>query len=157
MIWAAAFIALLLIISSPRLRNYVLVAVVIGAAAYFILQYRSQMEEGRARALIKASELKLDELRFTSVKFTNEISGRVTNTSAHVLEEFDLRLTFRDCPQEGKDEACTSLGAGTAGIHMEVPPGETRSFAGGVWTSEELHAKGRLDWSWQIGTIKGRL
>jgi hypothetical protein len=141
--WATVVLVVVvaLAVVSPHFRYLALIAAVIVGAGLYVLheKEKKQAEDSRkqqaAREAWSRSAIEIKELHFSGVHLKDRsygpymaLHGVVTNKGKHVLGEFDVEVTLKDCEDKTKETNCKIVGQARGTATPGVPSGQTRSF-----------------------------
>lgn len=143
MFWAilSLIVVIVLAIVSPGFRYFALIVGGIAVGGFYLMleNEKKRNEERRLNeALARAwseNAIRLGELQFNGVHLKNRsygpymaLDGVVANNGKYMLDEFDVRVTLKDCEDKTKETNCRIVGRASGTARPKVPSGQTRSF-----------------------------
>ena len=144
MAWAIPLLIVVVVLAIvfPGFRYFALIAAVLAGGGYYLLlesEKKAAEESRKQKAAWEAwsrSAIDLKELHFSGVHLKNRsygpymaLDGVVANNAKHVLGEFDVEVTLKDCEDKTKETNCEVVGQAVGTATPVVPSGQTRSFS----------------------------
>ena len=99
------------------------------------------------------------EQRIQAMPFPDDfhLSGRVKNSSKHVLSNLGLRVKILDCPPgvAASTRECETVGETRATKALSIPPDQSRDFDVKLSLADEIVARGVLGFDYSIDYLEG--
>jgi hypothetical protein len=158
-------VIILMMVSSPAFRNFVLVvAVLLGGGLWLLIDNsnksaeKSRIErdtqERFALAAIKIADLKLDDVKLKKTSYglsDYTLEGTVTNNSAYPLGAMWFEVTLTDC----QNENCRVVGQTTVSASVTVPAGQVRAFSSYAVRFNNLPpVNGARTWTFKVTSLR---
>jgi hypothetical protein len=152
---------IMLMISSPAFRNFVLIAVVVLGGGLWLLidssnksaeksRIEKENQERFALAAIKISDLKLDDVKLKKASYglsDYTLEGTVTNNSSYPLGTIWFEVTLTDC----QNDNCRIVGQTNASTSVTVPAGQVRAFSSYALRFNNLPpVSGARSWTFKV-------
>jgi hypothetical protein len=148
--WLTALIAVVLfvwlLIKFPRFRIVALLVVGSLALLVFLMIRSNEVRERESHSFISASQLDLKDVTLHHSFALWEVAGTVRNNSRYTLHDFSMKVTVRDCPDQGD---CVVIGEEKAFIWVTVPSSQIRAFKADIFLHDMPKPK-NMSWSYQI-------
>jgi hypothetical protein len=146
--------AVILFVKFPAFRKITMIVVAAGVVGIILLLGYSKEQEANgarkreaAKHLVAPTSLVFEDMRLGNQYGDYRLTGRVKNTSQHMVTAIAVKLSISDCDSSGH---CDVVGDKEEECHLRIPPGQARDIDETLFMENGTVIRNTMRWDYSI-------